>query len=208
MRAAWDSERGVALVPLTIFWRKGPRSESRFLNLSYGALTRPSDLAKVSSFLATYRGLSVKSGDPAKPYLASMGIYIFNPDVLEKALADTAQTDFGREIIPASIKRFRVTAYPFSGYWRDIGTIQAYWEANTDLVQVQPAFNLYNRDWPIHTYKPQAPPAKTVFNEPDGRQGRAMNSIVSSGCIISGAYVGQSILSPNVYVHSGADERQ
>ena len=92
-------------------------------------------------------------------------------------------------------------------YWRDIGTIDAYWEANNDLVQVQPAFNLYDSDWAIHTYQPQAPPVKTVFNEPEGRQGRAMNSIVSSGCIISGAYVEDSVLSPNVYVHAGADVR-
>ena len=159
---------------------------------------------------------------PGKPghCFCSMGVYLFKTETLVREVVADAKTDsdhdFGRNVITSMIaKDEKVCAYEFGSsdtgdepYWRDIGTIEAYWEANSDLVQVQPAFNLYDRDWPIHTYKPQAPPAKTVFNEPDGRQGRAMNSIVSSGCIISGAYVDQSILSPNVHVHSGADVRE
>ena len=149
----------------------------------------------------------------------SMGVYLFKTEALVREVVADAKTDskhdFGRNIILSMIgKDEKVCAHELGSsdtgeepYWRDIGTIDAYWEANNDLVQVQPAFNLYDSDWPIHTYQPQAPPVKTVFNEPDGRQGRAMNSIVSSGCIISGAYVEDSVLSPNVYVHAGADVR-
>ena len=149
----------------------------------------------------------------------SMGVYLFKTEALVREVVADAKTDsehdFGRNIILSMIaKGEKVCAHELGSsatgeepYWRDIGTIDAYWEANNDLVQVQPAFNLYDADWAIHTYQPQAPPVKTVFNEPEGRQGRAMNSIVSSGCIISGAYVEDSILSPNVYIHSGADVR-
>ncbi len=149
----------------------------------------------------------------------SMGVYLFKTEALVREVVADAKTesehDFGRNIILSMIgKDEKVCAHELGSsdtgeepYWRDIGTIDAYWEANNDLVQVQPAFNLYDNDWAIHTYQPQAPPVKTVFNEPNGRQGRAMNSIVSSGCIISGAYVEDSVLSPNVYVHAGADVR-
>jgi len=152
--------------------------------------------------------------------LCSMGVYLFETATLVREAVADAKTDsdhdFGKNIIPIMIKRDQVFAYEFTGeapdvepYWRDIGTIDAYWEANFDLVRPQPLFNLYDREWPVHTSQPQAPPAKTVFNEvPDGRQGRAMNSLVSPGCIISGAYVEDSILSPNVFVHTGADVRQ
>lgn len=150
----------------------------------------------------------------------SMGVYVFDTETLVREVIADAKTDsshdFGKDIIPAMVERDRVFAYEFAGsggepepYWRDIGTIDAYWESNYDLVQVLPVFNLYDKEWPIHTYHPQSPPAKTVFNEqPSGRRGRAVNSLVSSGCIISGGYVGESILSPDVRVHSGADIRQ
>ena len=150
----------------------------------------------------------------------SMGVYLFRTGVLVREVIADAKTDsahdFGKNIIPSMVrKQEKVYAYEFKGdgasseaYWRDIGTIDAYWEANYDLVQVSPAFNLYDPDWPIRTWQPPAPPAKTVFNDPSGRQGRAVNSLVSHGCIISGGYVEESVLSPLVHVHSRADVRQ
>ena len=131
--------------------------------------------------------LAVKSGDPAKPYLASMGIYIFNPDVLEKALADTAQTDFGREIIPASIKRFRVTAYPFSGYWRDIGTIRSFYEANLEMVTPLPPFNFYNTRHPIYT-RPRFLPASKINSSIVER------CLLADGCIVTRADLRNSVV--------------
>jgi glucose-1-phosphate adenylyltransferase len=145
--------------------------------------------------------------------LGSMGVYIFNTEVLERALeADAARHtahDFGRDIIPAIIHQERVYAYSFydenkkaSKYWRDIGTIDAYFEASMDLCQVNPEFNLYDPEWPLRTYQPQAPPAKFVFAEIGRRCGQALDSVISPGCIISGATVIGSVLCPNVRVHS------
>jgi glucose-1-phosphate adenylyltransferase len=145
--------------------------------------------------------------------LASMGIYVFNIDVLIKALEEDAakpdsQHDFGRNIIPNLIGTGRTYAYPFydenkkeAKYWRDIGTIDAYYEANMDLCQVNPEFNMYDPEWPLRTYMPQAPPAKFVFAE-DWRRGESLDSLVSQGCIISGSRIYGSILCPNVRVHS------
>ncbi len=150
----------------------------------------------------------------------SMGVYLFRTEALVREVVADAKTDsehdFGMNVIRSMIgKDEQVWAHEFGGsgigdepYWRDIGTIDALWEANNDLVQVQPTLNLYDTDWPIHTHQPQAPPVKTVFNEPKGRQGRAVNSLVSSGCIISGAHVEDSVLSPNVRVHTGAEVHQ
>jgi glucose-1-phosphate adenylyltransferase len=145
--------------------------------------------------------------------LASMGIYIFKAEVLVDALERDAansdsQHDFGRDIIPSLIHTAPVYSYRFydenkkaAKYWRDIGTLDAYFEASMDLCQVNPEFNLYDPEWPLRTYQPQAPPAKFVFAEPQ-RCGHALDSIVSSGCIISGSRVVGSILCPNVRVHS------
>jgi glucose-1-phosphate adenylyltransferase len=148
--------------------------------------------------------------------LGSMGIYIFDTDVLVRELlrdadADTSH-DFGRDIIPKLVQAGeRVYAYLFwdenkkeSKYWRDVGTLDAYFEASMDLIQVDPVFNLYDPDWPLRTYQPQFPPAKFVFNQ-DGRRGEATESIVSMGCIVSGSRVQRSILGPNVRVHSYCD---
>jgi glucose-1-phosphate adenylyltransferase len=143
----------------------------------------------------------------------SMGIYIFNTDVLLRALeADAAQPtshDFGKDIIPALIKEVPTVAYRFydenkkaSKYWRDIGTLDAYYEANMDLCHVDPDFNLYDPEWPMRTYQPQAPPAKFVFAERGGRCGEALDSIISPGCIVSGSSIIGSVLCPNVRVHS------
>ena len=152
---------------------------------------------------------------PGSPHLAlaSMGIYVFEAGVLMHALeADAARStthDFGKDIIPALIGQAPVFAYRFydenkkaAKYWRDIGTLDAYFEANMDLVQVNPEFNLYDPEWPLHTYQPQAPPAKFVFAEEGRRCGQALDSIISPGCIVSGSRISGSILCPNVRVHS------
>ncbi len=145
--------------------------------------------------------------------LGSMGIYIFDTDVLVRELRRDAEADsthdFGRDIIPRLVAgRERVFVYLFwdenkkeSQYWRDVGTIDAYYEASMDLVHVDPVFNLYDPDWPLRTYQPQLPPAKFVFAE-DGRRGLATESIVSMGCIVSGGEVRRSILCPDVRIHS------
>ncbi len=145
--------------------------------------------------------------------LASMGVYIFDTDALVKALEEDAgqptKHDFGKDIIPALIHKAPVFAYRFydenkkaSKYWRDVGTLDAYFEANMDLCQVNPEFNLYDPEWPLRTYQPQAPPAKFVFAETGHRCGQALDSIVSPGCIVSGSSIYGSVLCPNVRVHS------
>jgi glucose-1-phosphate adenylyltransferase len=144
--------------------------------------------------------------------LASMGVYIFETDALVEALEQDARKDthhdFGRNIIPGMFPTQSVYSYRFydenkksSKYWRDIGTIDAYYEANMDLCHVNPEFNMYDPEWPMRTYMPQTPPAKFVFND-DGRRGQALDSIISAGCIISGSQVVGSVLCPNVRVHS------
>jgi len=154
---------------------------------------------------------------PGQPGLvfASMGIYLFNTKTViehlkSDALQDTAH-DFGKNIIPQMRKSSRVCAYNFKDenkkeakYWRDVGTIDAYWEANRDLVSVDPLLNLYDSIWPIRTYQAQNPPAKFVFaqEKKGGRLGIALDSIVSHGCIISGGRVQNSVLSPKVRVNS------
>jgi glucose-1-phosphate adenylyltransferase len=145
--------------------------------------------------------------------LASMGVYVFDTEVLVRALeADAMQPtthDFGRDIIPALIDQTPVYSYRFydenkkaAKYWRDIGTLDAYFDANMDLCQVNPEFNLYDPEWPLRTYQPQAPPAKFVFAEMGSRCGMALDSVISPGCIVSGSQISGSVLCPNVRVHS------
>ncbi|GIW94068.1 MAG: glucose-1-phosphate adenylyltransferase [Pirellulaceae bacterium] len=150
--------------------------------------------------------------------LASMGIYVFTARFLfEQLLRDAtnphSQHDFGRDIIPYLIERHRVYAFPFrdenrksDAYWRDVGTLDAYYEANMDLVCVDPLLNMYDEKWPIRTYQPNLPPPKFVFGSRgnDERRGMALDSIVCQGCIISGGQVLRSILSPSVRVNSYA----
>ena len=145
--------------------------------------------------------------------LASMGNYIFNTDFLFEQLHKVAENpdssrDFGKDIIPSIIAEHAVYAYPFRDpitgkqpYWRDVGTIDAFWEANMELVSVNPELNLYDETWPILTYHRQLPSAKFVFRDP-GREGKALDSVVSAGCVISGASVINSLLFSNVKVHS------
>jgi len=146
-------------------------------------------------------------------YLASMGIYIFNMDVLVPALEEdargTTSHDFGKDIIPALIAGVPIYAYRFTDenkkaakYWRDIGTLDAYYEANMDLCHVNPEFNLYDPEWPVRTHQVQAPPAKFVFADEGRRSGLALDSLISAGCIISGSTIRGSVLCPNVRVHS------
>lgn len=150
--------------------------------------------------------------------LASMGVYVFNREILLDVLSPESiaagEVDFGRNILPKLIHHRRVMAYNFvdenkklSVYWRDVGTIDAYYEANMDLVGVDPIFNLYDRAWPLHTYQSPEPPAKFVFADdyPGGRCGRALDSVVSPGCIVSGGRLNRCVLSPKVYIHSWAE---
>jgi len=155
---------------------------------------------------------------PGKPEsaLASMGIYIFNADYLyrelERDIRDPASShDFGKDIIPHAVRQGDATAHPFElsavgsepgdkPYWRDVGTVDAYWDANIDLTATSPMLDMYDARWPIWTYQPQLPPAKFVHNQ-DDRRGTAIESLVSGGCIVSG-HVERSVLYSNVRVHS------
>jgi glucose-1-phosphate adenylyltransferase len=152
---------------------------------------------------------------------ASMGIYIFNTETITQMLREDAELstshDFGKDIIPTMFKSRKVLAYNFidenkkrSKYWRDVGTIDAYWEANMDLASIMPLFNLYDQNWPLRTYQRQYPPAKFVFAQEykGGRLGIALDSIVSSGCIISGGRVQESVLSHAVRVNSYSEIHQ
>jgi glucose-1-phosphate adenylyltransferase len=146
---------------------------------------------------------------------ASMGIYVIAMDRLEKLLTEDAANassshDFGKNIIPPSIATMRVFAYPFQdvetraqAYWRDVGSLDALYDANMELVALNPELNIYDHQWPIWTYQAQQPPAKFVLDE-DGRRGMAVNSMVTGGCIVSGAYVTESLLSTDARVEEGS----
>jgi glucose-1-phosphate adenylyltransferase len=144
---------------------------------------------------------------------ASMGVYIFNtqlliPVLLADAEDPNSQHDFGQDILPRIISKYRVYAYNFidenkvgTQYWRDVGTVEAYYEANMDLVSVSPVFNLYDKSWPLRTWQQQYPPLKTVFADPE-RMGAALDSIVAGGSIISGGRVNRSVVGFDVRVNS------
>lgn len=148
-----------------------------------------------------------------------MGVYVFNARFLFEQLCRDADDprsshDFGKDLIPHAVKRYRVFANEFADstvgtgpsgipYWRDVGTVDAYWEANMELTKVSPELNLYDEEWPIWTHQEQLPPAKFVFDD-DGRRGMAVDSMVSGGDIISGAVVRRSLLFSRVRVHSHA----
>ena len=147
--------------------------------------------------------------------LASMGIYVFNASLLERMLTEDAanansQHDFGKNIIPGAIDNLQVYAYPFQdvktraqSYWRDVGTLDAYYDANVELVDVDPELNIYDEQWPIWTYQVQQPPAKFT-STPEGARGLIENSMISGGCIITGAQVTRSMLFSDVRVNEGA----
>ncbi len=145
--------------------------------------------------------------------LASMGNYVFNTEFLYEQVIKDADTpgsdhDFGKNIIPSIIETYQIYAYPFrdpetqkQAYWRDVGTLDAYWEANMELNSVSPQLDLYDKKWPIFTHQVQAPPAKIVYDYP-GRRGEVTESMISAGCIISGARVKNSLLFSNCKIHS------
>jgi glucose-1-phosphate adenylyltransferase len=149
--------------------------------------------------------------------MASMGIYVFNTDMMydllfeDAARTETSRHDFGKDIIPATMDAgMKIVAYPFrdenrktAAYWRDVGTLDAYFQANMDLIAIDPILNLYDQQWPIHTFQPPYPPPKFVHTDHD-RRGAAYNSIVCQGAIVSGGQVFRSILSPGVRVNSYA----
>ncbi len=168
---------------------------------------------RVNGFLEKPAQTALRSPYNPEKVSASMGIYLFETDVLIPALLkdaedDQSSHDFGKDILPKMVNDYRVYSYDFvdenkkeAQYWRDVGTLEAYYEANMDIVSVSPVFNLYDSEWPIRTHQRQYPPAKFVFAEA-GRTGTAVDSIVSSGCIVSGGMVKNSVLSPNVRVNS------
>ena len=182
----------------------------------FGVMAVDAD-GRVLSFLEKPSEPAGMPGNPSMA-LASMGIYAFATDVMyellfqDAAKKETSDHDFGRDIIPAMLDSARVFAYPFrdenrkdthGAYWRDVGTIGAYFETSMDLIQIDPILNLYDREWPIHTFQPPYPPPKFVHTDPD-RRGSAMNSIVCQGAIVSGGQVFRGIISPGVHIHSYA----
>jgi len=200
----------------------------RGADMSIGCVEVPLDLARsfgVMQIDGAHRIVGFEE-KPAQPQLipgrddvalASMGIYVFNAEFLnEQLIRDAADPqsrhDFGGDVIPYAIEHgYKIFAHRFTescvnvvageAYWRDVGTVDAYWEANLDLCQVTPRLNLYDQNWPIWTYQEQLPPAKFVLDQ-EGRRGIAIDSLVAGGCIISGATVRRSLLFSNVRVHS------
>ena len=158
------------------------------------------------------------SGRPESS-LTSMGVYVFGTETLARRVSEDARRrtnhDFAQDVIPAMLKDDRVFAFPFrepsreeddasEPYWRDIGTVDAYYEANMDLVLPEPRFDLYEPGWPVRTYHEQRPPARMASARPGGRTGTAVHSIIASGCVVSGGRVERSVLSPGVRVHTGS----
>ena len=181
---------------------------------AFGVIGVDDDL-RVRSFIEKSPTPPSIPGQPDRA-VGSMGIYVFNAKFLYEQLirdADEPKSnhDFGRDLIPYLVPRYRVYAHRFQdscvgmegdrAYWRDVGTVDAYWEANVDLIHVTPELSLYDDVWPIWTYQEQLPPAKFVFDD-EGRRGTALDSMVSGGCIISGSMVRRSLLFSNVHVHS------
>jgi glucose-1-phosphate adenylyltransferase len=184
-----------------------PDETARFGVVDVGAT------GEVQGFLEKPASTTFRSPFNPDKVEASMGVYIFNTETLLKALIADAEDpnskhDFGHNILPDMLGKKKMMAYSFVDenkqtalYWRDVGTLDSYYEANMDLCSVSPVFNLYDKSWPIRTRVRQYPPAKFVFGEP-GRTGSAINSIITAGVIISGATVSNSVLSQDVRVNS------
>ena len=168
---------------------------------------------RITGFEEKPKKTELRSPHNPEKVSGSMGIYLFNTDVLIPVLLKDAEDpnsshDFGKDILQKMASEYRVYAYDFVDenkkealYWRDVGTLEAYYEANMDIVSVSPVFNLYDDHWPIRTHQRQYPPAKFVFNEA-GRTGSAVDSIIAMGCIVSGSLVKTCVLSPDVRVNS------
>jgi glucose-1-phosphate adenylyltransferase len=203
MKQHMDSSADITLATIQI----DPSETSRF-----GVVDVDKD-GRINGFEEKPAATKLRSPLNPERVAASMGIYLFNTDILIPVLLKDAEDpnsshDFGKDILPKMVDEYRVFAYDFvdenkkeARYWRDVGTLEAYYEANMDMVAVSPIFNLYDSDWPIRTDQRQYPPAKFVFAE-SGRTGSAVDSIVSNGCIISGGLVKNSVLSPDVRVNS------
>jgi glucose-1-phosphate adenylyltransferase len=193
-----------------------PRAEAH----GFGVIQTAADGRSIEAFLEKPTDPPGLPDDPDTVY-ASMGNYVFSTEALLEAVKldagdEGSVHDMGGNIIPMMVERGGAQVYDFSdnvvpgetdrdrGYWRDVGTLDSYYDAHMDLVAVHPVFNLYNRQWPILTSSPSLPPAKFVFEEP-GRIGQAVDSLVSQGVIISGGRVRRSIVSPGVRVHSGSE---
>src|SRR3954454_24722583 len=205
-----DSGAGVTVAGIRV-----PRTQAS----SFGVI-KTTDGRRIDAFLEKPEDPPGLPDDPESAYV-SMGNYVFSTDVLLDAVRKDSYDegsvhDMGGNIIPMMVRDGLAHVYDFAqnrvpgvterdhGYWRDVGTIDSYHDAHMDLVSVTPVFNLYNRQWPILTHTPSLPPAKFVHDEP-GRTGHAIESLVSPGCIVSGAEVRRSVLSPNVQVHSRAE---
>lgn len=192
--------------------------------MTVGCIEVPVDEARAYGVMGVDANMHVTSFQekPAQPQtipgraesaLASMGIYVFDKDTLFSVLEEDAQNpessrDFGKDIVPKLVARNQVYAYAFrdpvtgeQGYWRDVGTVDSFWQANIELADIDPELNLYDDEWPIWTHQVQLPPAKFVHREPD-RRGFAMQSMISGGCIVSGAEIQGSVLFSNVKVSS------
>jgi glucose-1-phosphate adenylyltransferase len=204
---SWHRSRNADITIATI--RTDPREAHQF-----GVARIEADYRIVGFEEKPRHGKPVRSPFDPSRVSASMGIYIFKTQVLlDELIADAADPssshDFGKDVLPKCLARRRAVAWDFldmnaksSLYWRDVGTLDAYYEANMDLVSVSPEFNLYDERWPIRTRAFQAPPAKFVFAQEGRRMGVAVDSIVSPGCIVSGGRVNHSVLSPFVRVNS------
>jgi len=203
----WHTQNEADITVATI--RVGPEESPRF------GVTEIEDDWRIVGFQEKPRPEDARRSrfDPST-ISASMGIYVFKTEVLLRALHEDAQRadsshDFGKDVIPRCLGQCRVIAYDYrdlnakqARYWRDVGTLDAYYDANMDLVDVVPEFNLYDQKWPIRTKVTQQPPAKFVFAQEGRRMGVAVDSIVSSGCIVSGGRVLHCVLSPGVRVNS------
>jgi glucose-1-phosphate adenylyltransferase len=201
-----DSGADVTIATLPV----APEEVSQF------GVVEVSHSAEVTGFVEKPAETSIRSPFTPDMVDVSMGIYLFNTDVLVPELIrdsedEDSKHDFGHDILPKLLGRYNVRAYNFVDenkqhalYWRDVGTLEAYYEANMDIASVAPTFNLYDKSWPMRTRAYQYPPAKFVFGEP-GRTGMAINSIVSAGCIVSGSVLRNSVLSHDVRVNSYAD---
>jgi glucose-1-phosphate adenylyltransferase len=204
---AWHRQQQADITIATI--QVAPEEASRFGVLEIDSGYRITGFEEKPS-----NGVAFKSIFNPAMVSASMGVYLFNTPVMLRALMEDAgdassSHDFGRDVIPSVLQKARVVAYDFADlndkkvkYWRDVGTLEAYYEANMDLVSIVPEFNLYDKRWPIRTNVQQMPPAKFVFAQEGRRMGVAIDSIVSGGCIVSGGRVVRSVLSPGVRVNS------
>jgi glucose-1-phosphate adenylyltransferase len=185
----------------------------------FGVIETAADGRRIAAFREKPRDAQGLPDAPDQIY-ASMGNYVFDADVLRRIVTEdaadgTSKHDVGGDLIPMLVERGEAEVYDFSdnavpgatprdaGYWRDVGTLDAFWEAHMDLISVDPVFNLYNREWPILTRQEPLPPAKFVFADED-RMGHALDSMVCAGVVVSGGEVRRSVLSPSVQIHSYA----